>query len=103
MTFDKFKDLFENIIKSKEESDRFICSIPSSIYSAFIDNDHVDSLYRHVNYLRNYIFGAELNDDIDYFLYEDVGEWYIKREEREYKIHDFDEALDYFEKEYKWD
>lgn len=104
MKFDKFKELFKGMRSQKEVRDKFIDSIPSSIRVAFFDNEITNSLYKEIEVLSEELFGEELLDDINYFLYDSpVHGWNIIRDNKEYYIKNEKGMLKYFKQVYNWE
>jgi len=70
MTFEEFSKIFEVLYKERQVQDEFFDSLPSSINSAFCDNDFVTSMITERNMLLANLFSEDIIYDIDYFLYE---------------------------------
>lgn len=106
MRFEIFKKLFTTLRKEKEVRDNFINSVPISLQEAVFDNEFAESYCREVNALMTALFPDKLLlDDVDYFLFETSYPWVItvgENSEREYKIYNEQEMLNYFQAEYIW-
>ena len=103
MKFKVFEGLFKLIKGQKEVRYKFIDSIPSSIRVVFFDNEITKSLYKEIGVLSEELFGEELLDDINYFLYECSSNCNIVKDNKEYYIKNEGDMVNYFKQAYSWD
>lgn len=103
MQFDKFKEIFLTLKSQQVVRDEFLDKLPISIRDAFFDNEYVESLVIENNILLKMLFGERLWDDINYFLFEDPSSWEIVSNGKVYSLHNDEEVLDYFKKEYDFE
>lgn len=61
-------DVFKELVRLKEEGDKWVKSLPREINTAFFDNPYVDSLESTINLLMKAAFSLDEQDDVEWFM-----------------------------------
>lgn len=100
MTYQDFEEIFKMLIEERDNRNKFLDKLPTSINSAFFDNEMVESLHRTIDKLCVKLFTPNLLQDVEYFLYDYEFGWHFCVNSKEYQFYSTDDILAYFKEQY---
>lgn len=102
MTYKEFEEIYKVLLENNQTYHEFVDQLPTSISSAFFDNEMVESFHKTIEKLCDKLFvaGTALCADVNYFLYDYKMGWRFIENYKEYNFKTNDDILEYFKERY---